>query len=65
MKFVWPHLELPDDDGGTWSLTDEIRAMDGSYQYVGDGVCALALALWQIRERSSESPLLKSAVGRF
>lgn len=64
-EIVWPHLELPDDDGGTWSLTDEIRAMDGSYQYVGDGVCALALALWQIRERSSESPLLKSAVGRF
>lgn len=64
-EVVWPHIELPDDGGSTWSLTDEIRAMDKSYKNVGDGVCALALALWQIRERSAESPFLKSSVGRF
>ena len=62
---VWPHIDLPDDGGSTWSLTDEIRAMDKLYKNVGDGVCALALALWQVRERSGESPFLKSSVGRF
>ncbi len=64
-ELVWPHIELPDDGGSAWSLTDEIRAMDKSYKNVGDGVCALALALWQIRGRSVESPFLKSSVGRF
>jgi len=39
--------------------------MDKSYENVGDGVCALALALWQVRQRNAELPLLKSAVGRF
>jgi len=62
---LWPDYELPDDNGGTWSLTDEIRAMDKSYQHVGDGVCALALALWQLRQRGIDLPFLKSAVGRF
>jgi len=42
----WPHQEFP-DNGSVWSLTDEIRAMDKSYVNVGDGVCALALALWR------------------
>jgi hypothetical protein len=64
-EVLWPDDELPDDGGGTWSLTDEIRAMDKSYQHVGDGVCALALALWQVRQRGSDLPFLKSAVGRF
>lgn len=64
-EIVWPYIELPDDGGSAWSVTDEIRAMDKSYKHVGDGVCALALALWQIRERSSESPFLKSSVGWF
>ena len=64
-EVVWPDTQLPDDNGGSWSLTDEIRAMDKSYENVGDGVCALALALWQVRQRNAELPLLKSAVGRF
>jgi hypothetical protein len=64
-EIVWPHMELPDDGGSTWSLIDEIRAMDKLYKNVGDGVCALALALWQVRERSAESPFLRSSVGRF
>jgi hypothetical protein len=65
VEVVWPHVELPDDDGGVWSLTDEIKAMDKSYKNVGDGVCALALALWQVRGRSAESPLLRASIGRF
>lgn len=64
-EVAWPHIELPDDGGSTWSLTDEIRAMDKLYKNVGDGVCALALALWQVRARAAESPFLKSSVGRF
>jgi hypothetical protein len=64
-EVLWPDYELPDDNGGTWSLTDEIRAMDKSYQHVGDGVCALALALWQVRQRGTDLPFLRSAVGRF
>ncbi len=64
-EVLWPDIEIPDDNGGTWSLTDEIRAMDKSYENVGDGVCALALALWQVRQRSSDLPFLKSAVGSF
>ncbi|HBC47820.1 MAG TPA: hypothetical protein DEO84_10340 [candidate division Zixibacteria bacterium] len=64
-EVLWPDYELPDDIGGTWSLTDEIRAMDKSYEHVGDGVCALALALWQVRQRGIDLPFLKSAVGRF
>lgn len=61
----WPDREIPDDNGGTWSLTDELRAMDKSYEHVGDGVCALALALWQVRQRGTEIPFLKSLIGRF
>ncbi len=64
-EVAWPDYEMPDDNGGTWSLTDEIRAMDKSYEHVGDGVCALALALWQVRQRSTDLPFLKSSVGRF
>ncbi len=64
-EVVWPDNEYPDDNGGTWSLTDEIRAMDRSYEHVGDGVCALALALWQVRQRKSDLPFLRSSVGRF
>ena len=64
-EVAWPEIELPDDNSGTWSLTDEIRAMDKSYENVGDGVCALALALWQVRQRDADLPFLKSAIGRF
>jgi hypothetical protein len=63
-EVAWPHMEIC-DGGERWSLTDEIRAMDKSYTNVGDGVCALALALWQVRERDSQPPFLKSSVGRF
>lgn len=63
-EIIWPQTEIP-DDGGFWSLTDEIRAMDKSYKNVGDGVCALALALWQVRERDNQLPFLRSSVGRF
>jgi len=63
-EIVWPHIEHP-DDGGVWSLTDEIRAMDKNYGNVGDGVCALALALWQARERSHIAPFLKPAIGKI
>ena len=61
----WIYEEFPDEGGSTWSLTDEIRAMDRSYINVGDGVCALALALWQVRERSAVAPFLRSSIGRF
>jgi hypothetical protein len=64
-EVVWPEIELPDDNGGSWSLTDEIRGMDKSYENVGDGVCALALALWQVRQRDTDLPFLKSAIGKF
>jgi hypothetical protein len=64
-EVTWPDTRYPDDAGGHWSLTDEIRAMDKAFQNVGDGVCALALALWQVRDRSKESPGLRAAVGRF
>ncbi len=64
-EVVWNHIECPDDNGGSWSLTDEIRAMDKSYTNVGDGVCALALALWQVRQRGSEAPIIRPSVGRF
>jgi hypothetical protein len=60
----WPHEELP-DNGSVWSLTDEIRAMDKSYVNVGDGVCALALALWQVRERLAIAPFIRASIGRF
>jgi hypothetical protein len=61
----WPETEIPDDNGGAWSLTDELRAMDKSYEHVGDGVCALALALWQVRQRGTDLPFLRSSVGSF
>lgn len=64
-EVVWPQIDIPDDNGGTWSLTDEIRAMDKSYEHVGDGVCALALALWQVRQRGAVAPFLKANMGRF
>jgi hypothetical protein len=64
-EVTWPDVEYPDDAGGEWSLTDEIRAMDKAYTNVGDGVCALALALWQVRQRGSDVPGLRAAVGRF
>jgi hypothetical protein len=53
------------DNGSIWSLTEEIRAMDKSYVNVGDGVCALALALWQVRERSTEAPFIRASIARF
>lgn len=64
-EILWPYEEFPDTGGSIWSLTDEIRAMDKMYANVGDGVCALALALWQVRERSAVSPFLRSSIGRF
>ena len=33
-------------DGTSWSLVDELRALDAAYDSAGDGVCALALAIW-------------------
>jgi len=64
-EVAWQDVEYPNGNGGTWSLTDEIRAMDKSYENVGDGVCALALALWQVRQRAGEMPPLRPSVGRF
>ncbi len=64
-EIAWVHQELADEGKKVWSLTDEIRAMDKSYTNVGDGVCALALALWQVRERDSQAPFFKSSVGKF
>ena len=60
----WYHEEFV-DNGSVWSLTDEIRAMDKSYVNVGDGVFALALALWQVRERSAVAPFIRASIGRF
>jgi hypothetical protein len=64
-EVIWPEIDIPDDNGGNWSLTDEIRGMDKSYENVGDGVCALALALWQVRQRDASLPFLKSSIGKF
>ncbi|OGC92771.1 MAG: hypothetical protein A2W25_13795 [candidate division Zixibacteria bacterium RBG_16_53_22] len=64
-EVTWPDTEYSDDGRGKWSLTDEIRAMDKAYTNVGDGVCALALALWQVRQRGADMPGLRAAVGRF
>jgi hypothetical protein len=64
-EVVWRDYEIPDDNGGNWSLTDELRSIDGSYVNVGDGACALALALWQVRQRGAEIPFLRMSVGRF
>jgi hypothetical protein len=75
-EVCWPDINYPDNDsanesgivsagGSTWSLADEIRAVDKAYQNVGDGACALALALWQVRQRGSLAPSLRAAVGRF
>jgi len=63
-EITWPDLEY-DDEGGHWSLTDEIRAMDKAFTNVGDGACGLALALWQVRQRGADTPSLKAAVGKF
>jgi hypothetical protein len=64
-EVTWPDIEYPDDGSASWSLTDEIRAMDKAFTNVGDGACALALALWQVRQRNDDSPSLRAAVGRF
>lgn len=48
-------------DGDTWSLVDELRALDCAYETAGDGVCALALALWGAE--SDDKLVLPALVG--
>ncbi|MCP4582254.1 MAG: hypothetical protein GY839_11615 [candidate division Zixibacteria bacterium] len=52
-------------DGSTWSLVDELRALDAAYINAGDGVCALALALWAAGTPSKIVIPAMAAVGGF
>ena len=57
--------QLQQHDGSTWSLTDELRALDAGYDNAGDGVCALALAIWAASSGYSLAIPAIPAVGRF
>jgi hypothetical protein len=57
--------QITQPDGSSWSLTDELRALDAAYETAGDGICALALALWAA-DMDSQSVLPSlSGLGRF
>ena len=56
--------QLTQTDGTLWSLTDELRALDAAYDNAGDGVCALALALWAAALQDRKAlPLLPAVAG--
>lgn len=52
-------------DGSTWSLIDELRALDAAYLNAGDGVCGLALALWAASEQSKATVPVLTGIGKF
>ncbi len=56
-------IEQP--DGSTWSLADELRALDSAYINAGDGVCALALALWAAKEHDKRVMPTLVGIGKF
>jgi len=51
--------------GPPWSLADELRALDAGYTTAGDGVCALALALWAAETPSKIIVPAMPAIGGF
>lgn len=57
--------QLQQQDGSFWRLTDELRALDAAYDNAGDGVCALALALWAADSSDNKAIPAIAAVGRF
>jgi hypothetical protein len=61
-KIKYHRWELPDGAGKIWSLEDELRAAtwDDNNQY--DGLMALALAIWTLRQ--PESPIIKPRLGK-
>ena len=59
------HEQQQQPDGSTWSLIDELRALDAAYENAGDGVCALALALWAANNRHRFAIPVIPAIGRF
>jgi len=55
---------LQQADGTVWGLADELRALDAAYVNAGDGVCALALALWAAGQQDRKAlPLLPAIAG--
>lgn len=56
---------IDQQDGSTWSVVDELRALDAAYINAGDGVCALALALWAAREHDKRVVPTLVAIGGF
>jgi hypothetical protein len=52
-------------DGSVWSLADELRALDAAYTNAGDGVCALALALWAAKEHDKRVVPTLTGIGKF
>lgn len=59
------HHQEQQPDGSIWSLIDELRALDAAYENAGDGVCALALALWAADSRGRLVLPAIPAIGRF
>lgn len=57
--------QISQPDGSSWSLTDEIRALDAAYETAGDGICALALALWAADMDNQAALPSLAGLGRF
>ncbi len=57
--------QIQQRDGSNWSLIDELRALDAGYENAGDGVCALALALWAADSQNRLIIPAIPAIGRF
>lgn len=61
-----PYVEQISEEGEVWSLLDELRELCWDSKELGDGVGALALALWLVREIEKEKPIiLKPRVGKL
>jgi len=64
-EIALPEYSIQQPDGSMWSLLDELRALDVGYENAGDGVCALALAIWAADSRNRLVIPAIPAVGGF
>ncbi|MGD8922840.1 MAG: terminase family protein [Candidatus Zixiibacteriota bacterium] len=62
-QVVYERWELPDGQGKTWSLEDELRGARWDDNNQCDALMALALALWPLRRKSQ--PDIAPRVGRI
>ena len=64
-EVAYPYIEKIEEDGGLWTLQDELRNFYWDKNQECDAVMALALALWLARESKNASVILMPRVEKI